>query len=67
VSESSTLLLPELVDSGIDPLFQATVEATEEAVLNAICMATTTVGRDGHVSPALPLDRVRQILVAHGC
>jgi len=42
------------------------VDATEEAVLNALCMATTTDGRDGHVLPAIPLDRLREILAAHG-
>lgn len=39
-------------------LFQAVVEATEEAVYNALFMATTTSGRDGHTVPAIPLDKV---------
>ncbi|MDI3341245.1 MAG: P1 family peptidase [Sphaerobacter sp.] len=57
----------EVVESSaIDPLFEAAVDATEEAVLNALCTATTTVGRDGHVLHAIPLDRLRQILAAHG-
>ena len=57
----------EVVESyAIDPIFEAAVDATEEAVLNALCMATTTDGRDGHVLPAIPLDRLREILAAHG-
>lgn len=46
----------------IDALFQAVVEATEEAVLNSLFRAETVVGRDGHVSHALPLERVRTLL-----
>lgn len=46
----------------IDALFQATVEATEEAILNAIFMAETMTGRDGHVREALPIDRVLEIM-----
>lgn len=54
------------VGSPIDALFSAVVEATEEAVLNALFKATTTVGRDGHVGEALPLDRVRPLLADAG-
>lgn len=60
------LSLPELSDGGMNPLFQGTVEATAEAVWNALCMAETVVGRDGNTSPALPLDRVRELLSARG-
>jgi D-aminopeptidase len=47
-------------------LFAATVESVEEAVVNALFTATTTVGRDGHVLHALPLDRTLDILARHG-
>jgi D-aminopeptidase len=50
----------------IDSLFEAVVESTEEAILNALFMATTVVGRDGNTSEALPLDHVRKYLVAAG-
>lgn len=50
----------------INALFQATVEATEEAVLNALFRAETMTGRDGHVRHALPLDRVADILRRYG-
>lgn len=46
----------------IDALFEATAEATEEAILNALFRATTVVGRDGNTSPALPLDPVLDLL-----
>lgn len=50
----------------INALFQATVEATEEAVLNALFRAETMTGRDGHIRHALPLDRVASILKRYG-
>jgi D-aminopeptidase len=43
----------------IDALFQAVVEAVEEAVLNSLFRAGSVSGRDGNTSPGLPLDRVR--------
>jgi D-aminopeptidase len=51
-----------LPNSQMSPLFLATVEATEEAVYNALTTATTVSGRDGHTQEALPLDRLRTIL-----
>jgi D-aminopeptidase len=47
----------------IDALFQAVVEATEEAVLNSLFRAETVIGRDGNTSHALPLDRVRELVL----
>ena len=46
----------------MDPLFTATVEATEEAILNALVDNHDMTGRDGHKVPALPHDRLRAIL-----
>lgn len=43
----------------IDPLYAAVVEATEEAVVNALVAAEDMVGRDGHASFALPHAEVR--------
>ena len=51
-----------LPNSRMSPLFLATVEATEEAVYNALTAATTVTGRDGHTVEALPHDRLREIL-----
>jgi D-aminopeptidase len=39
----------------------AAVEATEEAILNALTQATTVVGRDGHRAEAISLSRLRSI------
>lgn len=50
----------------VNDLFAATIDATEEAVLNSLCMATTTTGRYGRVVEALPLDRVHQLLAQAG-
>jgi D-aminopeptidase len=46
----------------LDELFQATVDATEEAVLNALWAAEDTVGRDGRLVRALPHDDVLALL-----
>ncbi len=48
--------------SPIDGLFEAAVEASEEAALNAMFRATTTRGRDGNVLEAIPLERTVEIL-----
>ena len=47
---------------GLDPLFAAVVEAAEEAVLNSMFGAATTVGRDGHVSESLHSPEVLALL-----
>ena len=47
-------------------VYRAAVEATEEAVLNALFMAETMVGRDGNTREGIPLDRVREILERYG-
>lgn len=44
------------------PLFAATVEATEEAVVNALVAAETMTGADNHTAIALPHDRLREVL-----
>jgi D-aminopeptidase len=54
-----------LIDAHLDPLYEAAVDATEEAILNALCMATDMVGVDGHFAPALPLEDVREIVTRH--
>jgi L-aminopeptidase/D-esterase-like protein len=54
--------LSMLPNERLDPLFEATVQATEEAILNALVAAETMTGRDGHTVTALPHDRLRAIL-----
>lgn len=56
----------QILDSRIDELFVATIEATEEAVLNALIAAETMVGRDGHIVEALPHDRLLRIMERYG-
>jgi len=51
-----------LLDRCIDPLYRGVMEATEEAILNALCAADSMEGHSGHFAPALPLDRIRGIL-----
>jgi D-aminopeptidase len=46
----------------ISPLFQATVEATEEAIVNAMVAAQTMTGVDGHTIQALPHERLAQYM-----
>jgi L-aminopeptidase/D-esterase-like protein len=48
--------------SDIDPVYAAVVQATEEAVLNALIANEGTTGIDGHRVPALPHDRVMTLL-----
>ncbi len=47
-----------LPDAGLDPFFDAVVQAIEEAILNALVVNTGMTGRDGNVVPALPRDRL---------
>jgi L-aminopeptidase/D-esterase-like protein len=54
--------LTALPNAQMDPLFEATVQATEEAIVNALVAAETMTGRDGHTVRALPHDRLKEIL-----
>nr|WP_298997100.1 P1 family peptidase [uncultured Allomuricauda sp.] len=46
----------------ITPLFLATIEATEEAILNSLFAAETMTGRDGHTINSIPKDKILDIL-----
>ena len=54
-----------LQNDDMGPLFAATVEATEDAIINAMVAAETMIGADNHKVIALPHDRVREILKKH--
>ena len=57
----------EMVPNGhITPLFDAVVEATEEAILNALCAAETMTGHDGTVAYELPADLLLDALARRG-
>src|SRR5271155_1672358 len=51
-----------LPNAQMDALFEATVQATEEAVVNALVAAKTMTGFDGHTVAALPHDRLQEVL-----
>jgi L-aminopeptidase/D-esterase-like protein len=59
---SSLHQITMLPNDSMDPLFEATVEATEEAIVNAMIAAETMVGIDNHKVVALPHERLREIL-----
>jgi len=53
-------------DGVIDALFDGAIESTEEAIINALIAAQTTVGRDGVTAYALPHDRLLEIMARFG-
>jgi D-aminopeptidase len=65
-AEASRITIQSVPDASLDAHFAATVEATEEAVVNALWAAVDTVGRDGRFVPALPHDAVLELLEASG-
>lgn len=54
--------LQALTHHAMNPLFEITVAATEEAIANALVAAGPMTGRDGHAVEALPHDRVRELM-----
>lgn len=59
---SAPTTIAELPNPLMSPLFQATIEATEEAILNSLFMATSVIGYEGRAVEALPLDQVQVVL-----
>jgi D-aminopeptidase len=62
VAEGMTHKIELLLDRAIGPLYEAVIEATEEAIVNALCMANDMTGQGGNFAPALPLERVVEIM-----
>jgi L-aminopeptidase/D-esterase-like protein len=56
-----------LNDERIDPVYEATVQATEEAIINALLASRTMTGADFLRVPELPHDRLREVLGKYGC
>jgi D-aminopeptidase len=53
-----------LRDDALSPLFLATIEATEEAIIDSLFEATSTTGWEGHRAEALPLNKVKAMIKA---
>ncbi len=60
--ESGVGSVDMLPDEQLTPLFGAVVEATEEAIINALVAAETMIGIDGNTAHAIPLDRLGVVL-----
>lgn len=56
----------QLANDVINPLFDATVQGTEEAIINAMCAAETMDGINGNKAYALPAKKVMQVLKKQG-
>jgi D-aminopeptidase len=65
-SSPPTRTIETMPNDLMDPLFTATVEATEEAIINALVDNHDMTGRDSHKVSALPHDRLREILKEYG-
>jgi L-aminopeptidase/D-esterase-like protein len=63
--DTSSVSLRMLPNDRMDPLFAATVQATEEAITNAMIAAETMTGVDNFRVYALPHDRLRQVLAKY--
>ena len=61
-SDPATRTIETMPNDAMDPLFTATVEGTEEAIVNALIDNHDMVGRDNHRVEALPHERLRQLL-----
>ncbi|MCG3120861.1 MAG: Beta-peptidyl aminopeptidase BapA [bacterium] len=53
-------------DEAITRMHQAALEAAEEAILNSLCMAETTIGINGNTAFALPIERLPEIMKKYG-
>ena len=60
--QTKTREIEELKNSAMSPLFMATIEATEEAILNSLFAAKTMKGRNGHTIEALPIKKVLELI-----
>ncbi len=65
-ADTGATALTWLPNGDLTPFFDATVEATEEAIVNALVAATTMTGIDGHTAYALPHDQLRALLTKYG-
>jgi L-aminopeptidase/D-esterase-like protein len=64
-AESGVTAISWLPNGDLTPFFDATVQATEEAIVNALVAAETMTGINGNTAPALPTDQLRAILTKY--
>ena len=64
--KNGTFSLNILADYRLDGLYQAVIEATEEAIINSMTTAVTTAGRKGRVIQAIPLDQLQAVMKKYG-
>jgi L-aminopeptidase/D-esterase-like protein len=64
-AESGATSITWLPNGDLTPFFEATVEATEEAIVNALVAAETMIGVDGNTAASLPHDQLRTILAKY--
>jgi len=60
--QSGPVQLTMLPNDLLNPIFEATVQATEEAIINALVAAETMTGVDGHKVVAIPHERLKQVM-----
>ena len=61
-SESTSQTLTALLDHNLGQHYEAVIECTEEAILNSLCMAADMRGVNDVLAPALPLDRLVELM-----
>jgi D-aminopeptidase len=66
VGEDGVLSVRMASNETMNPLFEATADATEEAIVNALCAATTTTGIEGRTAYAIPIDRLQSAMRLYG-
>jgi len=64
-NDSNHINVECLSNDSLDPIFEAVVQATDEAIIDSIIANETMIGRDGVTAIALPHERVLELLVKH--
>lgn len=70
IANASVTRVEMLPNARLNPVFEATIEATEEAIMNALVAAQPMVGRSGHFVDAIDHEAIRGFLAQHrivGC
>jgi D-aminopeptidase len=66
VHSTEPVALRAIPAAGLDPLFYAAIEATEEAIVNALVAGRTMTGRDGVTAHGIPHDRLTELAATKG-